>query len=65
MILCKIAMWLFFSLWVIANVYETYSKSGEEMYAELVNGQCVVGLVAANIFYAPAWILKVVKGFIK
>lgn len=65
MIFCKIVTWLFIALWMVANAYETYSKSGREMYEELVDGQCFVGMVAANIFYAPAWLLKGVKALIK
>lgn len=65
MIFCKIVIWLFIALWTVANAYETYSKSSKEMYDELVTGQCLVGMVAANAFYAPAWLLKGIKALIK
>ena len=31
------------------------------MYAEFVDGQCVIGKYCANIFYLPAWILKFLR----
>jgi hypothetical protein len=65
MIFCKIVSWLFINSWIAANVYEACCKSGREMYDELVANQCLIGRFAANVFYAPAWILKGVKALIK
>lgn len=33
----------------------------EEMKQRFIVGQCIVGKIAANIFYSPAWLLKGVK----
>ena len=35
--------------------------SAKRMKQEFINGQCMVGKICANIFYAPAWILKGIK----
>lgn len=36
----------------------------KEMQTKFVDGQNVVGIIATNIFYAPAWILKFLKATI-
>lgn len=41
---------------VISNVF-----SIREMKHRFIDGQCVVGKIATNIFYSPAWLLKVLK----
>lgn len=33
----------------------------KEMQTKFVDGQNVVGKIATNIFYAPAWFLKLLK----
>lgn len=43
---------------VISNIYTTRVMSAKEMRDEFVRGQCFVGKVFANIFYAPAWFFK-------
>ena len=65
MIFLKIAIGLFITAWICANIYKTHCKSCREMYDELVAGQFLIGMIAANLFYAPSWILKVVKELIK
>lgn len=32
-----------------------------EMKSNYIEGQCLVGKICANIFYAPAWALKGVR----
>lgn len=32
-----------------------------EMKTNYIDGQCLVGKVCANIFYAPAWALKGIR----
>lgn len=41
---------------VIANFFDA-----GEMKRRFVAGQCIVGRVFANIFYAPAWALKCLR----
>lgn len=40
------------------NVVTSKLLSAKEMKESYINGQCVVGKICANIFYAPAWFLK-------
>lgn len=45
-------------IWVAVNVITIKMMSASEMYRNFVDGQCFVGKVCANIFYAPAWFFK-------
>lgn len=40
------------------NFVTANRKSAKEMKRDFVDGQCLVGKIFANIFYAPAWLLK-------
>lgn len=40
------------------NLIAAKKMNAKEMKREFVDGQCTVGRVFANIFYAPAWFLK-------
>lgn len=48
-------------LYAAINIVTAKVMSPKEMEAEYVTGQCLVGKIAANIFYAPAWALKALK----
>lgn len=48
-------------LYAAINIVTAKVMSAAEMKAEYINGQCLVGKIAANIFYAPAWLLKALK----
>ena len=56
---------IFLIVWLLSNVYVAYIMSASEMHNELVKEQCFVGRVFANIFYLPAWMLKLIKVLIK
>lgn len=43
------------------NLVTAKAYSAREMRDEFITGQCTVGVVCANIFYAPAWFLKLVR----
>lgn len=58
------------AIWcIVSNIHTTRVMSAKEMHDAFVEGQCFVGKVFANIFYAPAWFFKglrfVVVGTIK
>ena len=57
--------WLLMAFWAIANVYVAHTMSAFEMRDEFITGQSTVGRIFANVFYSPAWLLKVVKVLIK
>ncbi len=40
------------------NLYTAGSLTAREMRRRFIDGQCFVGMVFANAFYAPAWFLK-------
>lgn len=48
-------------LYVAFNCVTAKLIGAEEMKQRFIDGQCVVGKIAANIFYSPAWLLKGVK----
>ena len=53
-VVCSIAF-------VASNIYVTKVMSAKEMREEFVEGQCLVGKLFANVFYAPAWIFKGIR----
>ena len=48
-------------LYAAINIVTAKVKNAKEMKEEYIDGQCLVGKIAANIFYAPAWLLKTLK----
>lgn len=48
-------------LYVAINIVTAKVMNAKEMKEEFITGQCFVGKIAANIFYAPAWLLKALK----
>ncbi len=52
-----IALILYFAF----NLITARMWSAKDMKRDFIDGQCFVGKVFANIFYAPAWILKGVR----
>ena len=48
----------------ICNLVMAYKLDAFEMYEKLVVGQCTVGLISANLYSLPAWILKALREII-
>ena len=48
-------------LYAAINIVTAKVMNAKEMKEEFIAGQCLVGKIAANIFYAPAWLLKALK----
>ena len=48
-------------LYAAINIVTAKVMNAMEMKEEFITGQCLVGKIAANIFYAPAWLLKALK----
>ena len=48
-------------LYAAINLVTAKVMNAKEMKEEFITGQCLVGKIAANIFYAPAWLLKALK----
>ena len=65
----KIILIILVCVYTAFNLLTAKLMNAKEMRGEFIDGQCAVGRVFANIFYAPAWILKglrfVVVGLIK
>lgn len=55
---------IFAMAWVVINLVTAYKRSATEMGRCYVEGQCTVGMICANIFYAPAWFLKVLRAIV-
>lgn len=51
-------------VYCIFNVTTAKKMSAMRMKQEFVDGQCLVGKIFANIFYAPAWFLKGIKAVV-
>lgn len=64
MLFLKIISIIALSLWVISNLYVAVTETAEKMREDFVKNQCLVGKICANIFYAPAWVLKMLKAII-
>lgn len=47
--------------YAIMNLAMARLYSAKQMRKIIIDGQCFVGMIAANIFYAPAWILKALR----
>lgn len=48
-------------IYIILNCAISKKMNVKEMKSKFVTGQNLVGKIATNIFYAPAWLLKCVK----
>lgn len=48
-------------LYLALNIATANIFTAKEMHKRFIHGQCIVGRIVANIFYAPAWLLKGVK----
>jgi len=46
----------------VAFIFATsHLLDAKEMKKRFIDGQCVVGKIFANVFYAPAWLLKGIR----
>lgn len=50
---------------IFCNLYVAHTMTAEEMKADLIGDQGIVGTICANGFYALAWALKGIKTLIK
>lgn len=57
----KIAIIAIVCLYAAINLVVAKTMNIKEMKGKYIDGQCTVGKIAANIFYLPAWFLKVTK----
>lgn len=47
--------------YIVMNLITAKMYNVQEMKGKFIEGQCLVGMVAANIVYSPAWLLKCVR----
>lgn len=59
--LLKILGIIILCIYLAINLITAKVESAKSMKRYLIDGQCLVGKIFANIFYAPAWFLKGVK----
>ena len=57
----KILVVIVVCLYISVNIVTAKEMSAKEMKDDFIDNQCLVGKIAANIFYAPAWLLKALK----
>lgn len=48
-------------IYAVINLITAKLWSAKEMKHDFVDGQCLAGRIFANIFYAPAWLLKGIR----
>lgn len=46
------------------NVLTAKVMSAKRMKHEFIDGQCLIGKIFANVFYAPAWLLKGIRAVV-
>lgn len=46
------------------NVLTAKVMSAKRMKHEFIEGQCLIGKIFANVFYAPAWLLKGIRAVV-
>ena len=51
-------------VYILINCITSRIYNAREMHREFIEGQCLVGMICANIFYAPAWFLKGLRAFV-
>lgn len=51
-------------IYIVFNLIVAYTHSVKEMCDDFIKGQCIAGMIFANLFYAPAWVLKLLRGFV-
>lgn len=64
MVIIKVLEIIGLLVFITSNFYVAGEMSAKAMYREFVHGQCFVGKICTNIFYAPAWIMKFLKAAI-
>lgn len=57
----KIIIIVIAAAYVVFNCIVSKRLAAKEMAGRFITGQNVVGRIATNIFYAPAWLLKGIK----
>lgn len=57
----KVLLITLLGLYLIFNCIVARLLGARGMKKRFIDGQCVVGKIATNIFYSPAWFLKGVK----
>lgn len=57
----KILFIAFICLYIAFNIVTSKLLTAKEMKNKFIDGQCIVGKIAANAFYSVAWLLKGIK----
>ncbi|MGN1316670.1 MAG: hypothetical protein ACI4VW_06340 [Acutalibacteraceae bacterium] len=57
----KILMIAIICLYIALNITTSKMLTAKEMKNRFIDGQCIIGKIAANIFYCVAWLLKGIK----
>lgn len=57
----KVLLITLLGLYLIFNCIVARLLGARGMKKRFIDGQCIIGRIAANIFYSPAWFLKGVK----
>lgn len=48
-------------LYIAFNIVTSKLLTAKEMKSRFIDGQCIIGRIAANAFYSFAWLLKGIK----
>lgn len=47
--------------YLVFNIVTSKMLTAKEMKSRFIDGQCIIGKIAANAFYSIAWLLKGLK----
>lgn len=47
--------------YLVFNIVTSKMLTAKEMKSRFIDGQCIIGRIAANAFYSIAWLLKGLK----
>lgn len=57
----KFVVIILFVAYLLFNIITAKKYDYEKMKSNFIDGQCIVGKILTNVFYAPAWLLKGIK----
>lgn len=57
----KILIIAMICLYIALNITTSKMLTAKEMKNRFIDGQCIIGKIATNIFYCVAWLLKGIK----
>lgn len=59
-------LWMLIGAWGFCNLMVIMTNNGEQMFDRLIENQkSIIVRICANLFYLPAWIMKLLWCFLR